>query len=71
MRIEPISALGAVQPILPVRSQVKLERTTRVERFSEIRDENLGKFIDFTITGPWNKPRIINHLPGGRRNLEE
>jgi hypothetical protein len=58
MRIEPVSAISGMTRILPL-NPVKIKRKPKMKPLSEIKDENLGKFVDFTVTGPIDKPVIL------------
>jgi hypothetical protein len=67
MRIEPVSGIGAVPLVFPaVPVAKKVRRKTEIKRFSEIRDENLGKLVDLVITGPADKPQILRFDAEGK-----
>jgi hypothetical protein len=50
MRIEPIGSILSIMPYTPI-TPIKRRNPPKVEKIEIIRDENLGKYVDITISG--------------------
>ena len=60
MKIRSIDPIDPITPITPITPIKRKPRKTRSKRSEIITDENLGRNVDISVTGPVKAPNCFN-----------